>query len=137
MDEVEGDENLPSASTIMNRFGSWNNALQEADLRINQTRTEDGYSGRQYYKDVKSRCSCANCGEDRSAILTFHHRNPDEKEFPLARDNQRCPESLYQEMKKCLVLCKNCHGVHHSDQHEFDATELPRQDIPGPNEVFS
>lgn len=134
MDKMDDTDGQPSSQTIKNRFGTWNDALNEAGLQLNQTQSE-GRSGEDYYNTIKSLSSCKNCGEDRSPILTFHHRNQDSKNFPLARDNQRSPESLYNEMKKCIILCKNCHGLHHSDEYEFNANKLPNQEIPKPSEI--
>lgn len=54
---------------------------------------------------------CADCGyREHHAALEFHHESGD-KEINLS-----FAKSLAQaeaEMKKCVVLCSNCHRVRH------------------------
>ena len=55
---------------------------------------------------------CQNCGYDKCLrALTFHHRNPSEKSFPL--DVRTCAalrwDKIYNEHLKCDLLCFNCH----------------------------
>lgn len=59
---------------------------------------------------------CQRCGYSKyPEVLEFHHLNPEEKEFDLAR-NLRCLEILRKEIKKCLLLCPNCHREVHIEQ---------------------
>lgn len=63
--------------------------------------------------------ACGICGYNKSAeALHFHHVNPDEKEFSLAgvRANPKKWEDIVKELRKCVLLCANCHSeVHHSN----------------------
>jgi predicted nucleic acid-binding Zn ribbon protein len=55
---------------------------------------------------------CARCGYDRCLrALTFHHRDPSSKAFPLDVRNcaNRSLEILAAEASKCDLLCENCH----------------------------
>ena len=57
--------------------------------------------------------SCERCGYDRCLrALTFHHRNPESKAFPLDARNcsNRSDEILALEAEKCDLLCANCHA---------------------------
>jgi 5-methylcytosine-specific restriction endonuclease McrA len=56
--------------------------------------------------------SCQICGYDRSlAALVFHHLDPKEKSFGIAaRGHARAIDSLRAEIKKCVLLCSNCHA---------------------------
>lgn len=53
------------------------------------------------------------------SCLSFHHRDPSIKEFPL--DMRHCSafsmERLKKEASKCSVLCMNCHGEEHIPEH--------------------
>lgn len=52
---------------------------------------------------------CVRCGYDRNIkALQFHHINPKEKEFSLSQTT-RSLQSARKEMKKCILLCANCH----------------------------
>lgn len=55
---------------------------------------------------------CIRCGYERCLrALTFHHRDPSAKEFPLDIRNcaNRSFEVLAAEALKCDLLCANCH----------------------------
>ena len=58
---------------------------------------------------------CQICGYSKSIrALTFHHRNPEEKDFGLSdRGLTRSWEKTKAEIKKCVLLCSNCHAEVH------------------------
>ncbi len=58
---------------------------------------------------------CQICGYAKSIrALTFHHRNPSEKDFGLSdRGLTRSWEKTKNEIKKCVLLCANCHAEVH------------------------
>ena len=63
---------------------------------------------------------CSACGYDKNrAALNFHHVNPKEKLFNLTvRNISSIPyEALITEVKKCIILCANCHSEHHYPDH--------------------
>lgn len=58
---------------------------------------------------------CLACGYDRAArSLQFHHLDPSKKDFsPGAHGVPRKWSVLIEELKKCVLLCANCHGEAH------------------------
>ena len=58
---------------------------------------------------------CMRCGYDRCAgALTFHHRDPTEKEFGIASSgHSRSWDRVRIELDKCDLLCQNCHHEEH------------------------
>jgi RNase P subunit RPR2 len=62
---------------------------------------------------------CGRCGYNRNfAALTWHHVEPAKKRFSLdirAMSN-RSEDELRSEIKKCVVLCTNCHAELHFPQ---------------------
>jgi DNA-binding Lrp family transcriptional regulator len=57
---------------------------------------------------------CNSCEEDRPWLLTFHHINPKEKEATFRDFRGRRWPIIEKEIKKCILLCFNCHKeVHH------------------------
>jgi DNA-directed RNA polymerase subunit RPC12/RpoP len=66
-------------------------------------------------QELKAKCACAKCGEQRGYVLDFHHINPLEKENTVARmtSNNYTLEKVYEEIEKCIVLCANCHREFH------------------------
>lgn len=75
---------------------------------------------RDYIQSLKKKCS--KCGYDKCIeALEFHHRNPDEKEGVLSQYSRRTFSPavkllIDKEIKKCDILCANCHREEHSKQ---------------------
>ena len=65
--------------------------------------------------DIKTSQKCAKCGESRSYVLDFHHKNPSVKDGTIARmtSNYNKIEDIQKEIDKCIVLCSNCHREFH------------------------
>ena len=58
---------------------------------------------------------CCICGFNKwQSALEFHHINPEEKEFGLTTSSTtKAIEKQLEEMKKCILVCSNCHrGIH-------------------------
>lgn len=67
------------------------------------------------------RCQC--CGYDRCVeSMDFHHVNPAEKEMALGavRANPTAWPVIVNELRKCVLVCRNCHGELH-----YGARQLP------------
>lgn len=56
---------------------------------------------------------CRKCGENRHYVIDFHHLDPGEKIFTIGRTNQWTLTQLKKEIRKCILLCKNCHQELH------------------------
>lgn len=57
---------------------------------------------------------CKFCGYNRCVYsLDFHHLNPNEKKFEIAHGIGRKWENLIEELDKCILVCRNCHGEIH------------------------
>ncbi len=58
---------------------------------------------------------CSICGYNKCVdALEFHHKNPKEKEFKLGSSNTMSWEEYKNELKKCILVCSNCHKEIHS-----------------------
>lgn len=58
---------------------------------------------------------CSSCGYDRClSALDFHHINPSTKEKGIGSMRGASYDSIVAEMKKCIMLCKNCHVELHA-----------------------
>ena len=58
---------------------------------------------------------CEICGYDKCiSALEFHHINPEEKDFSFSDNTNRSWESTKQEIKKCILICANCHREIHA-----------------------
>ena len=77
------------------------------------TNSEQTTLRRQRYKDrivqvMGGKCQC--CGYSKyNGALELHHINPKEKEFSISTKTYIAWERLENELKKCVLLCANCH----------------------------
>lgn len=78
---------------------------------------------RLFYNQLKVDLACAECGENHTATLHFHHRDPQAKDFNLSEAVRKgySIERIKREVAKCIVLCANCHAKLHykwAQQHK-------------------
>ena len=59
------------------------------------------------------RTQCIKCGETRSYVLDFHHKNETEKSFTIGAMKRGNKDIIQKELDKCVVLCANCHRELH------------------------
>ena len=74
---------------------------------------------REEWKAYKSTLMCTVCGENDPAALDFHHavRDPSNRKlYDLLRNGAYA--AAYEEIKKCVVLCANCHRKHHQKERD-------------------
>lgn len=58
--------------------------------------------------------ACARCGYAKCvAALEFHHRDPKKKDFRIGSGNSKAWKTIMSELKKCDLLCANCHREAH------------------------
>lgn len=56
---------------------------------------------------------CEHCGEKNMFSLEFHHKNTSEKEYTLNCLIDYRWSLIEKEIKKCSLLCRNCHANFH------------------------
>lgn len=61
---------------------------------------------------------CSKCGEHDAVCLEFHHCDPAEKEQNVIKMVARGLKSVLKELKKCVVVCANCHCKIHAYNEE-------------------
>lgn len=59
---------------------------------------------------------CCLCPEKDPCCLDFHHRDEEQKRFTISLKwgNGTGWEKIAREMKRCVVLCANCHRKDHA-----------------------
>lgn len=92
---------------------------EEAKLRHEKRvgrETTHIWNRRRYIADLKVSTGCLVCGESRhGSILDYHHVDPTFKSFGIAQGGITAPlPVLLKEIKKCVVLCSNCHRLLHA-----------------------
>jgi hypothetical protein len=61
---------------------------------------------------------CEKCGEKRPWVLTFHHKDPNKKDFSLSKKGTtKSLKRDLEEVDKCVLLCHNCHNDFHHENY--------------------
>jgi len=85
--------------------------IQRSNDRRNQQK--------KWLEEYKKTLKCEVCVEDRWYCLDFHHIDPAKKELGISRmASQGCSiKKILEEIKKCKVLCANCHRDLHYNKN--------------------
>jgi hypothetical protein len=71
------------------------------------------------WKKFKATLSCLECGVDHPAVLDFHHIDPEMKTASVhALAQAKSYLAAMEEVQQCVVLCANCHRVHHYNERQ-------------------
>lgn len=71
---------------------------------------------RKEFNKFKEGLKCSICGESRWWVLDFHHVDGTTKEKEVV-NLVESPRKLKEELKKCIVLCANCHrDLHYKEK---------------------
>ena len=71
----------------------------------------------------KASLSCTVCGVKHPAVIDFHHVDPSTKTAAVHTFIQGGRfAAAYEEVKKCVALCANCHRIHHYNEHQATKT---------------
>jgi hypothetical protein len=69
------------------------------------------------WQKYKSTLRCQQCGETHPATFDFHHVEKNPKNIKVSKLLQKQNYSAArEEVKKCIVLCANCHRIHHYEE---------------------
>src|SRR5262249_28265075 len=73
---------------------------------------------------IKGYNGCALCPECDPVCLEFHHTDPKEKDFDIGSfPNVSWKWAIIaREMRKCVVLCSNCHKKVHAGKKSVDGS---------------
>jgi hypothetical protein len=72
---------------------------------------------KEQWRSFKATLSCVKCGQNHPATLDFHHIDSSTKEASVNKlIKYRAFKRAMEEVKKCIVLCANCHRIHHHDE---------------------
>lgn len=79
------------------------------------------YNKRKKYKMLAGG-KCQRCGYNKCFdALCFHHLNQHEKQFALGTAMMNCvsDKRIKEEIKKCILLCSNCHFELHFNEQDY------------------
>jgi hypothetical protein len=79
----------------------------------------------------KRTLKCAKCGFNHPAALDFHHEDPSKKDREVSwfiKNHQYAKAK--EEVQKCIVLCANCHRIHHYEENSVKIQPLTTNQLP-------
>ena len=83
----------------------------KAGVKVNKT------IGKAKWDSFKRTLKCAKCNFSHIAALDFHHIDPTKKESIVSNlVSSGCFAAAMEEVQKCIVLCANCHRIHHYEE---------------------
>jgi hypothetical protein len=97
--------------------------IEKCDIICSNCHRTQHYTGR-YMRNkknikihnLKQRSKCLHCGCNKVECLDFHHSSDKTDGIgSMIRDKMISIEQLETEIKKCIILCSNCHRILHSN----------------------
>ena len=96
---------------------SKNKVVSERERQeIVKRRKQERARKKEYIMYYKKQHPCIQCSENDIRCLSFHHRKPEDKRFTVHSGSARrySLKSIKEEVKKCDILCLNCHAKLHN-----------------------
>ena len=92
---------------------AYQRALEKEKIAINNCYKNTLKERRDLIDQIKLKTGCTLCGyKNHPVALDFDHLNPLEKSFTIGTKYTSVSfDSLMDEIKKCRVLCANCHRI--------------------------
>lgn len=70
-----------------------------------------------FIKELKSKSKCFLCGyKNYIGALDYHHIDKVDKLFCISQAKNKTKKELINEIKKCVLLCRNCHMEVHGNK---------------------
>jgi len=87
--------------------------------------------GKARWDTFKRTLKCTKCEQNHPAALDFHHVDPSEKENIVSNlvSSGRFAAAM-EELQKCIVLCANCHRIHHYEENSAKIQPLTTNLLP-------
>jgi hypothetical protein len=80
------------------------------------------------WRRYKATLACVKCGQNHPATFDFHHVDSSTKEESVNKLlKNRAFKRAMEEIKKCVVLCANCHRIHHHDERQEKKTRKKKK----------
>jgi hypothetical protein len=103
--------------------GNYAKRREEINIRRRRLKAE--------WDEYKKTLKCVKCGFTHHAALDFHHEDPSTKEGNVNRFVSNAQyKRVYEEIKKCIVLCANCHRIHHYEENSAKIQPLTTNLLP-------
>jgi hypothetical protein len=79
---------------------------------------------------------CCKCGYNANyAAFDFHHLDPSKKEFDWKNLRYRSWKNIVVELKKCVLVCRNCHAELHNPEAVLNFENLSDNNLLNVKEI--
>jgi len=112
------EKNVDKLRSYRNDWYQRNKETEREIAKIRQAQRRKEF--KEWYSEYKSNLKCSKCGFSHPAALDFHHTDSSKKDFTLGSKSTFSKKRFLEEVKKCIVLCANCHRIHHYDERNSD-----------------
>ncbi len=102
--------------------------LPKRRLKIKERNQQSLLYCRRLIAKLKKMKGCLICQENEPCALDFHHVNPAEKDTEISLLNKHSVKKVKAEIRKCVILCSNCHRKHHAGIDGYSI--LPNSSLP-------
>ena len=115
-------ENWMRLHGLGDMIGKSNEEIESAIKRVqkqlfrktqNRYRRKISQQIKAYLLDFKKKHPCERCLESDPCCLDFHHIDEKTKRDAMNNLLQSSMKAVLEEIKKCQILCSNCHRKHH------------------------
>jgi hypothetical protein len=103
---------------------------QENKAVVKEASKASGLASRRAWLAYKATLACTVCGFSHPAVIDFHHPPGTKKHGVNDLVASRRFKKAYEEAKKCIVLCANCHRIHHFNEKGAEAPLISSTVVP-------
>lgn len=90
---------------------------QQGDkIRKEKNKKDTIQKRRNFIWDILQKSQCAVCKNSDPIVLEFDHLDPNNKEYDIASMFYLSEKKIIEEIKKCQILCANCHRKKTAEQ---------------------
>lgn len=99
---------------IENKRASWRRYYARHKTEIKQQIRRRKAANRKLFQEYKKTLKCKRCPENHPACLDFHHKEGKKEQYvSVLAARGYGMKRILEEIKKCEVLCSNCHKKLH------------------------
>lgn len=116
-----------SRDKVKQRIAQNNHYTKNKNAYLERTR-EKRRIRKEWFRSYLSNKKCAICPESCYSVLDFHHIIPNEKEENVSRliSHLRSFDLITSEIRKCVIICSNCHRKIHAGTLKYEFNENDR-----------
>lgn len=123
-DKSEFSKNKKKSDGLSSMCKECNKQYQKNHYKINKLdyaskAKQHRHKMAEWFAEIKSKMKCCECGEDHVACMDFHHNGNKEIELADAIAAGWGEKRILEEIKKCKVLCANCHRKLHWEKRKI------------------